>query len=439
MENSRSDKRHMYFRITLGALTRRRSRLMIALASVIVGAAIVSGMSSVYFDIGNKMSKELRRYGANLVVLPATSSSNGGFRQAVFEGLARSIPSGKLVGAAPYLYDTADAISGTKSERLVVAGTDFEEARKTSPYWKIKGKLLEDEQATLVGIEVAEKLGLSLGGAISLKPVGSQSTSGKTTEATKNPPCLSCHQDALDSPKMHSLLWADLRQCTSCHQAHPLAIAGENPGSFKVAGILSTGGAEDGQIFVSLKKAQALFGKPKRISAAYLSVVGQASEIEQLAKSIKVNQPALLARPIKRISQSEGRILLKTGSLLLLIAVVILFSTALCVAITTVAMTLERRREIGLKKALGADDRDIVFEFLREGVLLGLIGGAAGWVAGFLFAQWIGQSVFESAISLRPVTIPLTLLISLAVTAVASLAPVRIATRIDPAVVLKEE
>lgn len=434
MENNKSRKRHMFFRMTLGALTRRRSRFLIALTSVIIGAAVVSGISSVYFDITNKMSRELRSYGANLVVLPATPGRNTNFLLSKFQKLLKNISREKLVGAAPYLYSTADVISETRFQRVVVAGTSFNQAKKVSPYWKVDGELPENKQAALIGIEVAEKLDLKPGDLIAIKPA-----SGKVLETSTNPPCLSCHQNALNSPKMQSLRWADLKQCTSCHQPHPLAISGESRSSFRVAGIVSTGGTEDNQIFIVLERAQVLFGQPKKISAAYLSVIGQTEEIEQLARSIRKREPALSPRPIKRISESEGHILFKVGSLLQLIVAMILFSTALCVAITTIAVTLERRREIGLKKALGADDRDIVIEFIGEGVLLGSIGSTIGWVAGFLFAQWIGQTVFKSAISLRLITIPLTLAVSITVTGLASLAPVRIATRINPAIVLKEE
>lgn len=162
-------------------------------------------------------------------------------------------------------------------------------------------------------------------------------------------------------------------------------------------------------------------------------------EVERIVQLIRDKASHLSPQPIKRISESEGRILFKIRSLIYPIVIAILLSTILVVAITTIATTLERRHEIGLKKAIGAEDRDIAIEFLGEAVLLGLVGGIVGWMTGFLFARWIGQTILESTISLRPITIPLTLGMSLAITGMASLAPVRIATQINPAVVLKEE
>jgi putative ABC transport system permease protein len=103
------------------------------------------------------------------------------------------------------------------------------------------------------------------------------------------------------------------------------------------------------------------------------------------------------------------------------------------------AVVTERRKEIGLKKALGAPDRGIVLEFLGEGMFLGCVGGLFGGILGFGFAQIIGINVFSRSISFQPLLLPLTLLASVGVTGLACLIPVRRATDVDPAVVLRGE
>ena len=102
-------------------------------------------------------------------------------------------------------------------------------------------------------------------------------------------------------------------------------------------------------------------------------------------------------------------------------------------------LTQLRRKEIGLRKALGASDKSIMLEFMGEGLLLGFIGGLIGSFLGFGFAFLVSTNVFNSTITFLPGLIPITIIVALAVTALACILPVRNATKVDPALVLKGE
>ncbi|MFA5810581.1 MAG: FtsX-like permease family protein, partial [Thermoleophilia bacterium] len=110
-----------------------------------------------------------------------------------------------------------------------------------------------------------------------------------------------------------------------------------------------------------------------------------------------------------------------------------------CVMTTLMAIVSERTREIGLMKAIGADDRSIVLQFLAEILIIGLSGVAAGLVVGFILAQLLGQAVFGSFISFRMIVLPVTLIPSVIASLLAAALPVRMAVRVVPAQVLKEE
>ncbi|MDR0357632.1 MAG: FtsX-like permease family protein, partial [Clostridiales Family XIII bacterium] len=103
------------------------------------------------------------------------------------------------------------------------------------------------------------------------------------------------------------------------------------------------------------------------------------------------------------------------------------------------AVVAERRKEIGLRKALGASDRSIVAEFLGEGLFLGCLGGALGVILGFGFAQIIGINVFSRSVHFQAALAPATLVVSVLITGLACLIPVRRATDVDPAIVLRGE
>ena len=142
---------------------------------------------------------------------------------------------------------------------------------------------------------------------------------------------------------------------------------------------------------------------------------------------------------VKRVTQSESTVLTKLQALVFLVTAVVLVLTMICVATTMTAVVAERRKEIGLRKALGASDSGIIREFMGEGLLLGALGGIAGTVLGFLFARLISMSVFGSSITFRLSLLPITIIISVGVTGIACLLPVRSAIDIDPALVLKGE
>ena len=91
------------------------------------------------------------------------------------------------------------------------------------------------------------------------------------------------------------------------------------------------------------------------------------------------------------------------------------------------------------KKAIGAENRSIVSEFLGTGIVLGMLGGCLGCVIGYFFASAISFSVCGRSVSIVPAVIVITLVLSVVVTVIACILPVRRAVRIEPALVLRGE
>jgi putative ABC transport system permease protein len=102
-------------------------------------------------------------------------------------------------------------------------------------------------------------------------------------------------------------------------------------------------------------------------------------------------------------------------------------------------VVMERRMEIGLKKAIGAENKDIIAEFLGEGIFLACAGALLGICSGYFFAQAVSMSVFTRGVSLPFFLVLLTFLASLLVTVLASLIPVTRAADVEPALVLRGE
>jgi putative ABC transport system permease protein len=121
-------------------------------------------------------------------------------------------------------------------------------------------------------------------------------------------------------------------------------------------------------------------------------------------------------------------VLTKLQALVALVSVIVLLLIMICVATTMMAVVAERRREIGLRKALGASNQSLVTEFMGEGIFLGGFGGILGAAAGYVFAQAVGLNVFNRSIAFNPLFVVLTLAASVLITALACVIPVRNAT-----------
>ena len=170
-----------------------------------------------------------------------------------------------------------------------------------------------------------------------------------------------------------------------------------------------------------------------------ISITATQDELQRYIQTIKDNSSSVDPHLIKWVTQSEASVLGKLSSLLYLVTLVVLILTMICVATTMMTVVMERRKEIGLKKAIGATNKSIAKEFLAEGLILGIVGGVIGVICGLIFAQIISANVFGRSIVIEFYLIPTTIIISAVVTIIACLIPVKRALEVEPALVLRGE
>ena len=371
------------------SLIRRRSRMIVALLSIAIGAAILSGLVTIYVDVPRQMGAQFRNYGANMIFTP----TDGQFTSDDISQGKSFIDSKDIVGVTPYRYESVRI----HELPVMAAGTDMEQAKLTSPYWSVEGDFPSASGQILLGASLAVQFRLGIGDEVTVNytPENNAVAEGETV---------------LDNTK-----------------------------DMTVAGILETGGPEEDYVYITLTDLEELTGVSGKIDLAELSVSAKSDKLKEYADKISANVPGVSARLVKRVTESESTVLTKLQALVLLVTVVVLALTMICVATTMTAVVTERRREIGLRKAIGASNSGIIAEFMGEGILLGAIGGTIGVVLGFIFAQQVSVNVFSSSISFMPLLIPITILVSVAVTGVSCLLPIRSATQVDPALVLKGE
>ncbi|HWR45440.1 ABC transporter permease [Sporomusa sp.] len=375
----------MFLQILWRSLQNRKGRVAIAILAVAMGAAMVFALGSLSLDMNDKISRELRDYGANIVVVPPVGGAGSAVEpllpESVVPALKNSEAAPYILGAIPYLYGIAEI----GNQKVVLAGTDFSQVQKSSPWWKVQGSWpTVGTNQSIVGVKAATALNLTVGASYSVRQK-------------------------------------------------------DKAGTFTVAGIVTTGGVEDNQIFADLPMAQSLLGHPGQVSQVQVSAQTGKQPVTALATAIEQSVPAAKVKVVKQIAQAEGQTLGKIEWLMVLVTVIILGASAIAVMSTMTTTVLERTKEIGLMKAIGAETSSIGKLFWTEAVCIALLGGLVGSVIGFGVAQLIGKTVFQTAISFRPFVLPVSLAISAIVTLLASFVPVRAATAVVPAITLRGE
>ena len=387
-------KQTMYLRMISASLARRKSRMLVALLAITVGATILAGLVMVYYDMPRQMGAQFLAYGANVIFVPS-ADSDGMTSEEIDEAISKI--DAPVEGAISYCYESATI----NDAPIIIAGCDLEETLKTSPYWQIDGALPSGDHEILVGLEQANFFSLSVGDTVTIAYLPSDiDTAGQNLNG---------------------------------------AIEGKVFQDFLVTGILDTGSSEEKYFFISDADMTALIGSELTYDVTELRVNADADALAAAVEHIKAEVPGVSPQLVKRITESQTTVLSKLSALVLLVTIITLALIMITVATTMTAVVTERRREIGLRKALGASDGSIMLEFMGEGLLIGFIGGLLGSFLGFGFALLVSRNVFNSTITFLPALVPITIIVALAVTALACILPVRNATKVDPALVLKGE
>jgi len=398
----------MFWRLWWRAISVKRSQAALGLGSLMVGAAITSMLLNLYGDVRRKMTEDFRFYGANVVIAPASAEPARGadgstlVDQAALEPLVQFARQSRGTVFAPVLYGVVRVSPDPADPRLpeftnvVATGADFSALRRLNPGWREAGEAVPADLPPgecAVGSHLAERLHLRQGDSIQLRRVEAVAAAENTSPFT----------------------------------------------AYRIATILTTGASEDDQVFFPLVTLQTFLQMPGKVTLVEMSIPGETRDVESAVHRLSGLLPGLEVRPIRQIVYSEGKVLGTIRWLLLSLTVLILVIIALCVMATMTAIVLERRKDIGVMKALGAADSLLMRLFITEGAALGLAGGALGYAVGVLMARSVAWRLFGVALSLNMWTLPVVCGLTVALAVIAAQVPVRIVRAIQPTAVLKGE
>ncbi|MBZ5541168.1 MAG: ABC transporter permease [Acidobacteriia bacterium] len=433
----------MFLRLVADSFSRRLSRKLLTAGALALGMAVATAALSVSLDVGDRLAKEFRSLGANLLLTPHADSlplEIGGvdYRPANAGAYLPEADLGKLktvfwrhniVGFAPVLEVPVEAWSaasktppapgtaaratliGTWSQHAVAVpdgGTFVTGVEKTNPWWNVEPRwFAEDKKECVVGQAFARRAGVRIGDLLQIQ-------------------------------------------------------AGTETVGLTVVGLLSSGGPEDEAVVTPIALAQQLAGKPGMYRRLYVSALTKPEDafgrrdpksmtpaefdrwfctpyISAIALQVEQALPGTDARVIRRVAEGEGRVLTRVRNLLWLVTAAALLAAALAVGATSAAMIIERRTEIALMKALGAGSSMVKSLFAAEQILLAVVGGAAGYAVGIILARLLGQVVFGAAPEPSGLVFAVVLVLAVGVTLLGSFFSMRRAAAFEPAPILRGE
>ena len=384
------------YRIVLKDIVRRKKRVLFAALGVAIGTMTVVGVLTIALAGQAKIYNELEKYGPNLAVMPAISNVDTHLGDLSLGTLAvgenyipeeklpqiRQIADGEIKAAlgitdqgniatiAPKLYINT-AVKGTS---MMVVGMVPEEESKIKTWWKIEqGKYLEGTDQALVGAVAAKLLTLNTGDTVEL-----------------------------------------------------------NGSAVTVTGILEeTGSNDDYQIFVPLETLQKAFGKEGLISSIDIRALCNACPVEVIANAINQNITGVRAIAVKQVAEAEMGVMERMNKFMLALGGITLAVGLFGVVNTMMSSVNERIKDIGIMRAVGASRNQIMRVFIYEAIIIGIVGGIFGYLAGTLLAYIVGPIIFEGTnINFVLKYLPLSLALAILVAVIATLYPAFRATRI---------
>ena len=411
----------MLLKIIQKSFVNQKKAMAIMIASVAVGTAVAASLIGISLEISGKVSKELRAFGANILLEPevkglADIAGQKRYLQQQDIVKAKTIFwRHNILGIAPFLKAKADVAVNDNVEQVEVIGTWYEKqlplpgtrmtfpagVKTVSPWWNITGGWPGAADQVIIGSSLSKRLGIRTG----------------------------------DTLQIDSKV-------------------------FRVSGTLDTGGPEDNSVLMDIEKLQNIKGLDGKVSSVLVSAMttpmdefayqdpetmGQAEYekwyctgyVTSIAKQLEEVFQGSKAKPIWRVAEAEGRVLRRLTLLIYFLTIVVLSAAALGVSTTMVLSLLRRTEEIGLMKAIGADSVKIAAVFLSEGIVIGLIGGLLGYALSVALAEYIGVKVFSSGFQLKSMLFPVAIGSAVLISIAGTIIPVRRAMQIRPGVVMR--
>jgi len=403
--------------IILKELSERKSQLVTSFIAITLGITVIVGIKTVTFYSEKAVSSELDNLGANVLVLPKSATvsdyysadfSNAEIPEAYVDTITASGLQG-VDNLSPKL-----SIPVTMNNRkFILTGILPKNEFKSKPAWQISGDIFSRPMGC---------------GAVNVRGVKAGDDSSLDKAAVR--------KEVISDLGVHeTLVGFDAARLLSLKQGSAFDIKGT---TFTVRRVLpQTGTVDDARIFAHLHTVQELYGKGSVLSA--IEVVGCCKEISKgLITGLNNLMPDARVVTISQITSTQQRTNALMSQFSLIFLVIIVLVGAVSIANYMFANVQERRKEIGTFIAIGMSPRQVLSIFYGKAVILGIVGGVVGYGLGTVLAIWLGPHLAHIPVLPMPALLGWALIISVAITILATAIPAKNAAGLDPATTLME-
>ena len=418
----------MIARLIFQSWRRTPRRKVLAVLTVFLAASLLSALLAVSLDIGDKMAREMKSYGANIIIEPAEQAvlpslfgeeddnplaGQSTFKESDLPNIMDIFWRNNIVGFAPILNGSVEL----GEQRVHVVGTFFDQnipvadepdyhtgQKVISPYWQVDGRWPDDAlPEALAGVELAVRNGWQPGTVLTVEGQAVMVTGILTSGADED--------NALVVPLKMAQRWLDKAGLINTVRVSALTVP-END--------LSRQALQD----------------PESLDAESYDVWYCTAYVSAIAHQLEEAIPGSVVRPIWQVAASEGVVIEKIQWLLVVVTFAALVAAAMGIASLMTSTLMERAKEIGLMKALGAHDWQISLLFYAEACMSAVVGALLGCLSGWVLARVIGWQLFQAPLAFAWIVVPCVLLVSILIAVAGTWFPARRIARLYPIEVL---
>lgn len=393
--------------LAIKELWHRKSQLISGLLAITLGVGVIVGIRTISVVSEKAVAINLDNLGANILVLPQAASVDNYYSADIDaptfpESYVEKITTSTLPGVdnmSPKLTRRVQIGEGT----IVLTGILPKSEIASKPIW---------QQGGLLGNKVA---------ASCAPKAGSKPSKYIDTKLQRK---------GIDSlAKSDCFIGFAVAQRLKVKEQEKLSIVSKD---FLIVKILpETGTVDDDRVFANLHAVQSLLGTGEQISA--IEIMGCCSEISDgLLSKLRNVLPDTRITTIGQIvsTQIETNRLMNQISFVFLIIVLIV--GGISIGNYMWANVNERKKEIGILRMIGYHKKDVYFIFVFKALILGLIGGMAGFIFGTIAAIWLGPKFIGIDVSPICLYLIFSMLLSIFISVIGSLIPAYMAGKIEP-------
>ncbi len=332
--------------ISMNNLKRRKGKVFFLILGLTIGITTVVALISMTRMMNEDISNKLDEFGANILIIPrsdALALSYGGMSIGGVTVDAQTlkdsdIPKIRQIEVRENISTVSPKLIGAveiDGKKVPLMGVTFQEESRLKKWWKIHGTFPKNREEVILGNEAAVQLFKSTGDVLTID--------GKTV---------------------------------------------------RVTGVLDeTGSQDDFLIFGDLTFVQEALKKPAALSLIEVSAFCNTCPIEEIVRQISKELPHAKVTAIKQTLQTKMEALDHFKKFSVGISAIVLLIGGLIVFTNMMASVNERKREIGIFRAIGFRRSHVIRIIFLESLIVGVIAGVLGYVFGLGFSQIIGPIV----------------------------------------------